>query len=73
MLSHELAEARLSLGLSPTAMARAMGVSYSTYQKWAGDHQRIPAVAARCVEYMLLYPKPAKRLSKLSLSSSWEE
>jgi DNA-binding transcriptional regulator YiaG len=62
MKSKELIAAREQLGLGPVAMSRAMGVSYETYVQWQSGRRKMPAVAIRCVELLLMYPKTAKRL-----------
>ncbi len=63
MTPKELTAARKKLGLSPTEMARAMGVSYDTYKSWQSGRRAMPAVAARCVELLLTYPKTARKLA----------
>ena len=62
MTAGELTDARKGLGLSPTQMARAMGVSYDTYRSWQSGRRSMPAVADRCVELLLKYPKTARKL-----------
>jgi len=62
MKAKELTKARKGLELSPVEMARAMGVSYETFNGWESGRRSMPAVAIRCVELLLLYPKTAKRL-----------
>ena len=64
MKPEQLTKARKSLGLSPVAMARAMGVPYETFNGWESDRRKMPAVAVRCVELLLLYPKTAQRLAE---------
>ena len=56
----ELTRARKELDLSPFEMARAMGVPYDTYKSWQSGRRAMPAVAVRCVELLLLYPKTAQ-------------
>ena len=63
MTAGELTKTRKRLGLSPTQMARAMGVSYDTYRSWQSGRRAMPAVAARCVELLLKYPKTARKLA----------
>ena len=60
----DLTKARKELGLSPFEMARAMGVPYDTYKSWQSGRRAMPAVAVRCVEMLLLYPKTAQRLAE---------
>ncbi len=62
MTAEELTAARKKLGLSPTEMASAMGVSYGTYKSWQSGRRAMPAVAARCVELLLKYPKTVRKL-----------
>ena len=62
MKAKELTKARTYLKLSPVEMARAMGVSYETFNGWESGRRKMPAVAIRCVELLQLYPKTAKRL-----------
>ena len=64
MTPRQLIKARKKLGLSPTEMARSMGVSYFTYASWQSGRRQMPAVAVRCVELLLLYPKTAQRLAE---------
>ena len=59
--ARDLTEARMELELSPVEMARAMGVSYETFNGWESGRRSMPAVAVRCVELLLLYPKTARR------------
>ena len=62
MKSNELTKARNELELSPVEMSRAMGVSYETFNGWESGRRTMPAVAIRCVELLLLYPKTAHKL-----------
>ena len=64
MTPQELAEARKALNLSPTEMAKAMGVSYDTYKSWQSGRRAMPSVADRCVELLLKYPKTAQKLAR---------
>ena len=50
MTPRKLAAARKKLGLTPTEMARAMGVPYDTYKDWQSGRHSMPSVAVRCVE-----------------------
>ena len=45
-------------------MARAMGVSYLTYRQWESGRRKMPAVAVRCVELLVKYPKTARKLGQ---------
>ena len=63
MTPHELVNARNYLGLGPVAMARAMGVSYETLNGWESGRRKMPAVAVRCVEVLLLHPRSARYLA----------
>jgi len=62
MNAAKLTQARLKLELSPVQMARAMGVTYDTFNGWESKRRSMPAVAVRCVELLLLYPKTAHKL-----------
>jgi len=62
MTPKELTAARKKLELSPTEMARAMGAPYDTYKSWQSGRRSMPAVAVRCVELLLFYPKTARKL-----------
>ena len=64
MTPEKLLEARDTLGLSPVEMARAMGVPYDTFKDWQSGRRAMPAVADRCVELLMLYPKTAVKLSR---------
>jgi DNA-binding transcriptional regulator YiaG len=64
MKNKKLVSARDKLGLSPTQMAKAMGVSYDTYKDWQSGRRSMSNCSHRCLELLLLYPKTAKRLSK---------
>jgi DNA-binding transcriptional regulator YiaG len=61
MTPKTLIAARQTLKLSPTEMARAMGVSYDTYKSWQSGRRSMPAVAVRCVELLLKHPKTAEQ------------
>lgn len=56
MVPKELTAIRERLGLGPVDMARAMGISYTTYRDWQAGRRRIPPVAARCAELLLELP-----------------
>ena len=58
MEPNELTRIRKHLGLSPTQMAKAMGVSYPTYKDWQSGRRNMSAAASRCVTLL-------KRLKKL--------
>ena len=63
MTPKNLTAARKKLGLSPTEMAKAMGVNYDTYKSWQSGRRSMPAVAVRCVELLLKYPTTARKLA----------
>ncbi len=63
MTPKQLTAARNKLKLSPTEMAKAMGVNYDTYKSWQSGRRSMPAVAVRCVELLLKYPKTARKLA----------
>ena len=48
------------LCLRPTQMAKAMGVSYSTYKKWASGANPLPPVARRLLIFMYANPDLAR-------------
>ncbi len=64
MTPKQLTTAREKLGLSPTEMAKAMGVSYDTFKNWQSGRRAIPAVAVRCVEMLSMHPKTARKLAQ---------
>ena len=49
----QLTQAREILNLSPTQMAKALGISYDTYKDWQSGRRKPPAVAIRCVQLLL--------------------
>jgi DNA-binding transcriptional regulator YiaG len=54
MMSHpDLEASRISVGLSISAMARALGIHRGTYDKWERGEQRPPAVALTAIEMLL--------------------
>ncbi len=63
MTPRKLKAARKKLGLTPTEMARAMGVPYDTYKDWQSGRHSMSAAAERCVELLLLHPATARKLS----------
>ncbi len=63
MTPADLMIARKKIGLSPTEMAKAMGVSYDTYKSWQSGRRSMPAVAVRCVELLLKDPETARKLA----------
>ncbi len=65
MTPKQLTSARKQLGLTPTEMARAMGVSYDTFKDWQSGRRGMPPVANRCVELLQLSPRMARRLADL--------
>lgn len=52
MTRDELTAIRQRLGLGPVAMARALGVSYSTYRDWQSGKTRVHPAAVRCAELL---------------------
>ncbi len=64
MAPKQLTSARKKLGLTPTEMARAMGVSDDTFKDWQSGRRGMPPVANRCVELLLMSPKTAQRLAE---------
>lgn len=66
MDANDLTEARKALNLSPVEMARAMGVAYETFNGWESGRRKMPAVAVRCVELLLLHRQSARRLANKS-------
>lgn len=64
MTPRQLTLARKKLGLTPTEMARAMGVSYPTYKDWQSGRRGMSAAAVRCVELLLMHPGTAEELAK---------
>ena len=64
MNRRKLKAARSKLGLTPTEMARAMGVSYDTYKQWQSGKRSMSASAERCVELLLKHPRTAREFSK---------
>ena len=63
MTPRKLTAARKKLGLTPTEMARAMGVPYDTYKDWQSGRRSMSALAVRCVELLLIHPATARKLS----------
>lgn len=63
-------QARLTLGLTQTQMAKAMGVSRGSWLKWEREEQGITAAPSRLLETLLwldfqnLLPRYIKRFSK---------
>lgn len=53
MNPEQLADARNTLDLTPTAMAAALGVSYDTFKDWQSGRRKMPPVASRCIELLL--------------------
>ena len=64
MTPRKLTAARKKLGLTPTEMARAMGVPYDTYKEWQSGRHSMSSAAVRCVELLLRHPGTARKLSK---------
>lgn len=44
---------RETLGLTPGAMATAMGVTYDTYKDWQSGRRNMRPTARRCIELLL--------------------
>ncbi len=63
MTPRKLTNARRKLDLTPTEMARAMGVPYDTYKDWQSGRRRMSALAVRCVELLLRHPETADELA----------
>ena len=63
MTPKQLTAARKKLDLTPTEMARAMGVSYDTFKDWQSGRRGMTPVANRCVEFAPDVPEdsPATR------------
>lgn len=57
----QLTRARQRLGLSPTQMATALGVSYDTYKDWQSGRNTIKPLTERAVQ-MLIFMKDAGAL-----------
>jgi DNA-binding transcriptional regulator YiaG len=53
MTAEELRRARAQLGLTQSAMARALEMQLRGYQRWEGNERRISKLAARTVREML--------------------
>jgi len=64
MTPRKLTAARKKLGLTPTEMARAMGVPYDTYKDWQSGRRGMSASAVRCVELLMRHPKTAEELAQ---------
>ena len=64
MTPRKLKAARKKLDLTPTEMARAMGVPYDTYKDWQSGRHTMSASAVRCLELLLTHPVTARKLSK---------
>ena len=64
MTPRQLTTARKKLGLSPTEMARAIGVPYDTYKDWQSGRRSMSALAVRCVELLLRHPETADELAE---------
>lgn len=53
MKPHKLTAVRTKLGLSKTALARAIGVSVPTVSMWEGGHNPFPVWAQRLISLLL--------------------
>ena len=49
-----LTDAEKELSLGPVALAGELGISYSTYRCWKNESRKMPAVAWRCLELVLI-------------------
>lgn len=63
-INAELVQAEYTLDLGPVKMARAMGVTYSTYKNWRSGRTSMPAVATRCLELLLAHPSAMRYLAE---------
>lgn len=63
MTPKQITAARKKIGLTPTEMARALGVDYSTFASWQSGRRKLPAVGVRCIELLLANPRQAKKLA----------
>jgi transcriptional regulator with XRE-family HTH domain len=59
-------QARITLGLNQTEMAKAMGISRGLWLKWEREEQRITAAPQRLIE-ALLYLKSVNMLDSFLL------
>ena len=53
MTNDELTAARNELGLTPSEMAQAMGVSYDTFKDWQSGRRKLKGATVRVVEMLL--------------------
>ena len=64
MTPRQLTTARKKLGLTPTEMARAMGVPYDSFKDWQSGRRHMSALANRCVDLLLRHPETAEELAE---------
>ena len=55
MTPSQLKQARITLGLTQSAMAKAMGIGTRKWERWEGGHSPISPEGARLVELLLKY------------------
>jgi len=53
MEKFDINEARATLNLSSTRMAKLMGVSYNTFKCWQNGSNRVTPATQRCVEILI--------------------
>lgn len=55
MTPTQIKQARRELGLTQSAMAKAMGIGTRKWERWEGGHSPISPEGARLVEMLLKY------------------
>lgn len=53
MTPSQLKQARMTLGLTQAAMAKAMGIGTRKWERWEGGHSPISPEGARLVELLV--------------------
>jgi DNA-binding transcriptional regulator YiaG len=53
MTPSQLKQARITLGLTQAAMAKAMGIGTRKWERWEGGHSPISPEGARLVEMLV--------------------
>lgn len=53
MTPSQLKQARITLGLTQAAMAKAMGIGTRKWERWEGGHSPISPEGARLVEMLM--------------------